>query len=149
MVKGLDLPCPLFEGRVFLLIFYAMDVCFLRLPWVDIILIIGRDNKTPTRRRTEVFELGNAQARSVWVVSNQMEAVMHKNLATIAGTLAILSGALVVSDRAEAGASASAPSKYARAQHAASNQTVRQAGRNDFGITEYSSSSARHRSQPR
>jgi hypothetical protein len=149
MVKGLDLPCPLFEGRVFLLIFYAMDVCFLRLPWVDIILIIGRDNKTPTRRRTEVFELGNAQARSVWVVSNQMEAVMHKNLATIAGTLAILSGALVVSDRAEAGASASAPSKYARAQHAASNQTVRQAGRNDVGITEYSSSSVRNRSQPR
>jgi hypothetical protein len=132
-----------------LLIFYAMDVCFLRLPWVDIILIIGRDNKTPTGRRTEVFELGNVQACSVWVVSNQMEATMYKYLATIAGTLAILSGALVVSDRAEAGASARAPSKYSRAQNAASNQTVRQAGRNDFGITEYSSSSARNRSQPR
>ena len=74
---------------------------------------------------------------------------MYKHLATIAGTLAILSGALLVSDRAEAGASASAPSKYSRAQNAASNQTVRQAGRNDFGITEYSSSSVRNRSQPR
>jgi hypothetical protein len=131
-----------------LLIFYAMDVCFLRLPWVDTI-IIGRDNKTPTRRRTEVFELGNVQACSVWVVSNQMEATMYKYLATIAGTLAIFSGALLVSDRAEAGASASAPSKYARAHHIDSHQTVRQAGRTDFGITEYSSSSARHRSQPR
>jgi hypothetical protein len=78
-----------------------------------------------------------------------METAMYKYLATIAGTLAILSGALLVSDRAEAGASASAPSKYSRAQHAASNQTVRQAGRNDFGITEYSSSSGRNRSQPR
>jgi hypothetical protein len=78
-----------------------------------------------------------------------MEAAMYKNLATIAGTLAILSGALLVSDRAEAGASASAPSKYSRAHHMAAQQTVRQAGRNDFGITEYSSSSARNRSQTR
>ena len=73
---------------------------------------------------------------------------MYKYLATIAGTLAILSVALLVSHRAEAGASASAPSKYARAHHVDSHQTVRQAGRTDFGITEYSSSSARHRSQP-
>src|ERR1700680_1649265 len=103
-----------------------------------------------TRRRQvveQVFELGNVQACSVWVVSNQMEATMYKYLATIAGTLAILSGALLVSHRAEAGASASAPSKYARANQLASQQTVRQAGRNDFGITEYSSSSARKRSQ--
>src|ERR1700731_3610700 len=100
-----------------------------------------------TRRRQvveQVFELGNVQACSVWVVSNQMEATMYKYLATIAGTLAILSGALLVSHRAEAGASASAPSKYARAHHADSHQTVRQAGRTDFGITEYSSSSPRH-----
>ena len=74
---------------------------------------------------------------------------MHKQLATIAGTLAIFSGALLVSHSAEAGASASAPSKYARTHHVDSHQTVRQAGRTDFGITEYSSSSTRHRSQPR
>jgi hypothetical protein len=76
-----------------------------------------------------------------------MEAAVYKYLATIAGTFAILCGALLVSDRAEAGASASAPSKYSRANQLASQQTVRQAGRNDFGITEYSSSSARKRSQ--
>jgi hypothetical protein len=70
-----------------------------------------------------------------------MEAAMYKHLATIAGTLAILSGALLVSDRAEAGASASAPSKYSHAsQVAASQQSNRQTHRNDFGITEYSSS---------
>jgi hypothetical protein len=69
---------------------------------------------------------------------------MSKYLATIAGTLAILSGTLLVSDRAEAGASASAPSKYNRAnQLAAAQQSNRQAHRNDFGITEYSSSSAK------
>jgi len=70
---------------------------------------------------------------------------MFKCLATIAGTFVILSGALLLSNRAEAGASASAPSKN---QHA-NQQLVMQQGqtkRNDFGITEYSSSSARNRS---
>jgi hypothetical protein len=77
-----------------------------------------------------------------------MEAAMYKYLATIAGTLAILCGALLVSDRAEAGASASAPSKYNHAnQLAAAQQSNRQAHRNDFGITEYSSSSAKNSSQ--
>jgi hypothetical protein len=78
-----------------------------------------------------------------------MEAAMYKSLATIAGAITLLSGALLVSDRAEAGASASAPSKYARNNQTSTHQTVRQAGRNEFGITEYSSSSARKRSQPR
>ena len=73
---------------------------------------------------------------------------MYKCLATTAGTLAILCGALLASDRAEAGASASAPSKYSRAnQLAAAQQTNRQAHRNDFGITEYSSSSAKSSSK--
>lgn len=120
----------------------------MRLPKVETI-IIGGDNKMPTRRRAELIELGNVQACSVWVVSSQMEAAMYKCLATTAGTLAILCGALLASDRAEAGASASAPSKYARNNQTSTHQTVRQAGRNEFGITEYSSSSARKRSQPR
>jgi hypothetical protein len=78
-----------------------------------------------------------------------MEEAMYKSLATIAGALTILSGALLVSDRAEAGASASAPSKYSRVNYVASQQGQinRTAGRNDFGITEYSSSSARNRTQ--
>jgi hypothetical protein len=72
-----------------------------------------------------------------------MEAAMHKSLVTIAGALAILCGAMLASDSAQAGASASAPSKYTRA-----NQTQQQASRQSgsFGITEYSSSSARTRS---
>ena len=72
---------------------------------------------------------------------------MFRYLAAIAGTLAILSGALLVSDRAEAGASASAPSKYRVNQVATAQQATRQAHRNDFGITEYSSSSAKSSSQ--
>ncbi len=68
---------------------------------------------------------------------------MYRNLAVIAGALTILSGALFVSDSAQAGASASAPSKYSRtANQVAANQG--QTKRNDFGITEYSSSSARN-----
>jgi hypothetical protein len=79
-----------------------------------------------------------------------MEAAMYKCLATITGTLAILAAALLAPDRAEAGASASAPSKYAHtSQVAAVHQvrTNRQARRPDFAITEYSSSSAKNPSR--
>ncbi len=70
---------------------------------------------------------------------------MSRYFATIAATLAILSGAVLVSVSAQAGASASAPSKYNHAsQVATAQQTNRQAHRNDFGITEYSSSSAKN-----
>jgi hypothetical protein len=73
---------------------------------------------------------------------------MSRYLATIAGTLVLLSGTVLVSDSAQAGASASAPSKYNHAsQVAAARQTNRQAHRNDFGITEYSSSSAKNAPQ--
>jgi hypothetical protein len=68
-------------------------------------------------------------------------------LAIIAGALAILSGTVLLSGRAEAGASASAPSKYNHANQVAAAQANRQAHRNDFGITEYSSSSAKNASQ--
>jgi hypothetical protein len=73
---------------------------------------------------------------------------MYKRLAVIAGTLAILSAALLTSNHAVAGGgSASAPSKYAHANKVASQQANinRQAGRTDYQITEYSSSSARNR----
>jgi hypothetical protein len=64
--------------------------------------------------------------------------------ATITGTLALLAAALLVSGRAEAGASASAASKYGHStQVAAVHQPNRQAQRSDFAITEYSSSSAK------
>jgi hypothetical protein len=70
---------------------------------------------------------------------------MYKYLAIMTGALAMLAGSLLVSDRAEAGASASAPSKYGRTSQVAAHQvrTTRQAQRSDFAITEFSSSSAR------
>jgi hypothetical protein len=48
--------------------------------------------------------------------------------------------------RAEAGASASAPSKNSRSSQLAAQQTNHNTAKNDFGITEYSSSSSRNRS---
>jgi hypothetical protein len=76
---------------------------------------------------------------------------MSRSLVTTIGVLAILSGSLLPLDRAAAGASASAPSKYGHASQVATvhqAQVNRQARRNDFAITEYSSSSAR-RSVPK
>jgi hypothetical protein len=70
---------------------------------------------------------------------------MCKSLAAT-GTLAILAAALLASGRAEAGASASAPSKYANTSRVAAVRQVRtnrQPRSSDFGITEYSSSSTK------
>jgi hypothetical protein len=74
-----------------------------------------------------------------------MEAAMYKRLASVTGALAILAAALLASGGAEAGASASAASKYTRTHQVAAYQarTTRQAQKSDFAITEYSSSSAR------
>jgi hypothetical protein len=74
-----------------------------------------------------------------------MEAAMTKRLATIAGTAAILATALLMCGGAEAGGSASAPSKYRNANQVATYQapTNRTATRTNFPITEYSSSSAK------
>jgi hypothetical protein len=66
--------------------------------------------------------------------------------ATITGTLVIVAAALLASGRAEAGSSASAPSKYGHSSQVGAihqAQTNRQAQRSDFAITEFSSSSAR------
>jgi hypothetical protein len=73
---------------------------------------------------------------------------MHK--ATITGTLAILAAAMLVSGGAQAGASMSAPSKYAHANRISAANPVltnRQVQRTDFAITEYSSSSAKNPSR--
>jgi hypothetical protein len=75
-----------------------------------------------------------------------MEDAMSKCLVTIIGALGVLSGSLLPLDGAQAGASASAPSKYARANQVASVSQVstnRAAHKPTFAITEYSSSSAR------
>jgi hypothetical protein len=71
---------------------------------------------------------------------------MSRYLATVTGTFALLCAALLFADRAEAGASASAPSKNNRVSQLSAAQQAqanRQARRNDFGITEFSSSSPR------
>lgn len=73
---------------------------------------------------------------------------MRKFLVTIAGALTILAGLTLAFDRAGAGGSSSAPSKYNTAHQVASTAGAnRQARRDDFRITEYSSSSAKNPSQ--
>jgi hypothetical protein len=80
-----------------------------------------------------------------------MENAMSRYL-TIVGALVILSGSTLPIDRAAAGASASAPSKYSQTKpvstvHVAStNRQNRSAGSE---ITEYSSSSAKTSSVPK
>jgi hypothetical protein len=81
-----------------------------------------------------------------------MEDAMSKRLVTIVGALVILSESTLPFDRAEAGASASAPSKYSQtkpastAHVASTNRHIRSAGSE---ITEYSSSSAKTSSVPK
>ena len=58
-------------------------------------------------------------------------------------TLTILFAAVSLTGRAEAGASASAPSKYSRSSQMAAHQNGHKTAKNEFGITDYSSSSAR------
>jgi hypothetical protein len=84
--------------------------------------------------------LGNVQACSVWVASDQMEAAMHKAFGTITSAFAILSATLLACGSAEAGASASAPSKYSYANQVASANQARTHRHGHSAITEYSSS---------
>jgi hypothetical protein len=75
---------------------------------------------------------------------------MSRCLVTVVGALTILSGSLLPFDRAEAGASASAPSKYGHSSQVANVDQVsthRQTRKSVFGITEYSSSSAKNASR--
>jgi hypothetical protein len=60
---------------------------------------------------------------------------MRTCLVVVAGTLAILSLALLSANRADAGASASAPTKNTRVSHSNSHH---------YPISEYSSSSRKH-----
>ena len=71
---------------------------------------------------------------------------MSRCLVITMAALAV-SGSLLTFDRAEAGASASAPSKYSNATKVATvsqARTTRHTRSSDFGITEYSSSSAKN-----
>jgi hypothetical protein len=113
----------------------------LRIPKTGI--IICWNNKTPNRAvdrkrpskpfRPSLFRLS---------CLDQMEAAMRKLLVTAIASLALVSGSLLVANRAEAGGSASAPSKYNN--QAASVHQVQTARHEHFAITEYSSSSAKN-----
>jgi len=84
-----------------------------------------------SNRKPTLFRLG---------CLDQMEAEMYKSFVAVAAAVAILSGSLLISGRAEAGASASAPSRYShKNQVVAATQT-----KGHYAITEYSSSSARN-----
>jgi hypothetical protein len=82
------------------------------------------------------------QAPLSWELGS-LEETMTTRLAAIA--LAVLFAAVSLTGRAEAGASASAPSKNTRANQLAAQQTNHKTAKNDVGITEYSSSSSRNR----
>jgi hypothetical protein len=67
-----------------------------------------------------------------------MEEMKMKRSAAIAATFATLFAVMSMVSQAQAGASASAPSKHSRSSQVASQQTG-----NNTAITEYSSSSRR------
>jgi hypothetical protein len=70
---------------------------------------------------------------------------MCKSLMTITAAVAMLSAGALMSNRAEAGGSVSAPTKASRATvTAAVVQSGRRVRSSDFAITELSSSSARN-----
>jgi hypothetical protein len=71
-----------------------------------------------------------------------MEAAMYKCLATVAGTVAILSSLALLTPAQAGGGATSAASKYGHSSQVATNQ-ARTARPADFAITEYSSSSAK------
>jgi hypothetical protein len=126
------------------LIFYASAECLLHLMRLGIIILIRgnrRHSGVEPNHRAE-----NAQSGSVALGSpdlGSLEEAMTTRLAAI--TLTILFAAVSLTGRAEAGASASAPSKNARANQLAAQQTNHKTAKNDVGITEYSSSSSRNR----
>jgi hypothetical protein len=66
---------------------------------------------------------------------------MYKSLIAIPAALIILSAGSLVSDRAEAGASASAPTKYSKASFSAYQTWTAWRARRATGTSEYSASS--------
>jgi hypothetical protein len=92
----------------------------------------------------EELSMGVSSTSSARFVSNLKEVAMYRCLATITGTAVILAATMLVSGRAEArgGGTISNASEYAYTQKTQPVRISREARRHDFGITEYSSSSA-------
>ena len=70
---------------------------------------------------------------------------MYKSLIAIAGALAVVSAGSLVADRAEAGASASAPTKYSQAKLSEAQMWSIWRARRTTGTSEYSASNPRRR----
>jgi hypothetical protein len=73
------------------------------------------------------------------------EGSMYKSLIAIAGALAVVSAGSLMADRAEAGASASAPTKYSQAKLTGSQMWSIWRARRATGTSEYSASNPRRR----
>jgi len=97
--------------------------------------MVPKDNpKTPNRL---VLEQSPGKPAPVpFELSEAKEGAMRKYFVVVAGTLAMLALALLVPNRVDAGASASAPSKNTHASQQASSH--------NYPISEYSSSSRKH-----
>jgi hypothetical protein len=74
---------------------------------------------------------------------------MCKSIATIAAAVALFSAGSVLSDRAEAGASASAPSKNQSSSASAYNWSAQTVYTRNAGATEFSSSSVKRHAHKR
>ena len=109
-----------------MLIFAAIAYCLLRLRGIGI-SIVGR--KAPNRvADQETFE----------PFANEWRVQMKKFLAAIAAMIAVT---FAIPNPVNAGASASAPSKYAQANRS----SVKQAAHQTYSISEYSSSARRNK----
>jgi hypothetical protein len=106
-------------------------------------------NETTRRSKTSRRIIEQETLKQAPLSSDQMEEAMFKHSVVLAGTFVVLFAVLSLTGRAEAGASASAASKNTRAHQLAAHQaqTGHKAAKNDFGITEYSSSSATGRAR--
>jgi hypothetical protein len=97
--------------------------------------------------------LGNVNLHSFDCIEPK-EGTMRESLVILTAACAIVSVGLLVSEQAQAGGSQSAPTKYSGStNHVVSGyplRTIRTTVRgNEFGITEFSSSSARPGTGPR
>src|SRR5271154_5994019 len=79
--------------------------------------------ETTRRRKTSSRIIEQETLTQVPLSTDQMEEAMFKHTAAIAGTLAVLFAVVSLAGRAEAGASASAPSKNTRTSQLAAQQS--------------------------
>jgi hypothetical protein len=102
-------------------------------------LFLARFTNEDHTRRQETLLRGS-------VAQTPMEESMRKGFITIAATLAVVSLASLVTDRAQAGGASSAPSKYSYTTVTVKQAQVRRdllIQASDVRITEFSSSSAK------